>query len=171
MKLKQINILSALALFFVIAFTSCKKDDGPIPKRVGIEDIPTITSNIEAGSATTIAFTNQAAFQGKFKVALYFPGTAAPTKVDIVVRKNASAASVKVFKADVTTLPASFTVTAAEIVALFGAPIALNDNYDFAPNIYVGNKKYEAFPLTGLGSGAGVVNMPGFGEYVRYSAK
>lgn len=171
MKLKQINILSALALFLVIAFTSCSKDDGAISKRVGIEDIPTITTNIETGSTTTITFSNQAAFQGKFTVSLYFPGTKAPDKVDIVVRKNGAAASVKVFKANVTTLPAAITVTAAEIATLFGTAIALNDTYDFAPDIYVGTKKYEAFPLTGNGSGAGVINMPGFGEYVRYSAK
>ncbi|HCL04966.1 MAG TPA: hypothetical protein DHW64_02930 [Chitinophagaceae bacterium] len=155
----------------MIAFTSCKKDDGAIPKRIGIEDIPAITTNIEAGSTNTITFTNQAAFQGKFTVSLYFPGTPAPAKVDIVVRKNGAAASVKVFKAGVATFPSAVTVTAAEIATLFGTAIALNDTYDFAPDIYVGTKKYEAFPLTGLGSGAGVVNMPGYGEYVRYTAK
>jgi hypothetical protein len=91
-----------------------------------------------------------------------------------VIRKNASAANVKVYKADVNTLPASFTVTAAEIATLFGtASLALNDTYDFAPDIYVGSKKYEAFPATGLGSGQGVTGMSaiGFGEFVRYSVK
>lgn len=171
MKFRKINILFTIALAVMIAFTGCEKDDGGIPKRVGIEDIPAVTTNIQTGSATTITFTNQAAFQGKFTAALYFSGTTAPTKVDIVVRKNATAASVKVYKADVTTFPASFTVTAAEIAALFGTPVALNDNYDFAPNIYVGTKKYEAFPVTGIGTGAGVIAMPGFGEYVRYSVK
>lgn len=171
MKLKQINILSALALFFAMAFVSCSKDDGAIPKRVGIEDVPTITTNIEAGSNTSITFTNQAAFQGKFNVSLYFPGAQSPSKIDVVVRKNGTATSVKVFKANVTTLPAAITVTAAEIATLFGTAIALNDTYDFAPDIYVGSKKYEAFPITGNGSGAGVINMPGFGQFVRYRAQ
>ena len=171
MKSKQMNILSVLALFFAITFTSCSKDDGAIPKRIGIEDVPTITTNIETGSTNTITVSNQAAFQGKFTVSLYFAGAKAPDKVDIVIRKNGAAANVKVFKAGVTTLPSSITVTAAEIATLFGTAIALNDTYDFAPDIYVGTKKYEAFPLTGLGSGAGVVNMPGYGEYVRYTAK
>ncbi len=171
MKIKNINILSILSLVFALALTSCSKDDGAIPKRVGIESVPTISTNIETGSTTTITFTNQAAFQGKFSVSLYFPGTTPPAKVDIVVRKNGAAASVKVFKAGITTFPSAFTVTAAEIATLFGTAIALNDTYDFAPDIYVGSKKYEAFPLTGNGSGAGVINMPGYGEYVRYSAK
>ncbi len=171
MKFRKINILFTIALAVMIAFTGCEKDDGGIPKRVGIEEIPAVTTNIQTGSTTTITFTNQAVFQGKFTTALYFSGATAPTKVDIVVRKNASAASVKVFKADITTFPANFTVTATEIAALFGAPVALNDNYDFAPNIYVGTKKYEAFPVTGTGTGAGVIAMPGFGEYVRYSVK
>ncbi len=171
MKFRKINILFTIALAVMIAFTGCEKDDGGIPKRVGIEDIPAVTTNIQTGSATTITFANQAAFQGKFTTALYFSGATAPTKIDIVVRKNASAANVKVFKAAITTFPTSFTVTAAEIATLFGAPLALNDNYDFAPNIYVGTKNYEAFPVTGTGTGAGIISMPGFGEYVRYSVK
>lgn len=170
MKIRKINIILAITLGMMMATIGCKKDDGAIPKNIGIEDVPAVTTNIETGSPTTITFTNQAAFQGKFKVSLYFSGAVPPNKVDIMVRKNASAANVKVFKADVTTLPATFTVTAAEIVALFGA-MALNDNYDFAPDLYVGTKKYQAFPATGAGTGPGFNTMPGFGEFVRYSAR
>ena len=87
--------------------------------------------------------------------------------------KVVSNANVKVFKADVTSFPTSFTITAAEIAALFGAPIALHDAYDFAPDIYVGEKKYQAFPTTGAGSGSGVIGMNsiGFYEFVRISVK
>jgi hypothetical protein len=50
------------------------------------------------------------------------------------------------FNADVANFKANFTVTAAEIATLFGtSTLALNDTYDFAPDIYVGSKKYEAF--------------------------
>jgi hypothetical protein len=173
MTLRKINILAAFALA-VTTFTGCSKDDGAIPKNINIEDVPAVTTNLETGGTTaTIAFTNQAAFQGKFKVALFFLGATPPAKVDIVVRKNASVANVKLYKADVTLLPASFTITAAEIAALFGAPLALNDTYDFAPDIYVGTKKYEAFPAVGLGSGQGITGMSsiGYGEFVRYSVK
>ena len=174
MKLRKINLLPALALMTAVAFTGCSKDNGAIPKNVNIEDVPAISTNLETGgTAANIAFTNQATFQGKFKVALFFAGAASPMKVDVVVRKNALTGNVKMYKADVTTLPASFTVTAAEIATLFGTPLALNDTYDFAPDIYVGTKKYEAFPSVGTGSAQGITGMStiGYGEYVRYSVK
>jgi hypothetical protein len=174
MKFRKINILTAIALGTVITFTACSKDDGAIPERIGIEDVPAVTTNVETGGTTgTLAFTNQAAFQGKFKMALFFANATPPTKVDVVVRKNASLSSVRMYKADVTSLPASFTITAAEIEALFGAPLALNDTYDFAPDIYVGTKKYEAWPAVGSGSGQGITGMSsiGYGEFVRFSVK
>jgi len=175
MKLRKINIATALALGTVITFTGCSKDDGAIPERINIEDVPAISTNLETGGTTAnITFSNQATLQGKFKVALFFPGATPPAKVDIVVRKNASVANVKLFKADITSFPASFTVTAAEIAAMFGTPLILNDNYDFAPDIYVGTKKYEAFPAAGVvGSGQGITGMStiGYGVFVRYSVK
>lgn len=173
MKRSIINILTAIVFGILITVTGCSKDDGAIPERVGIEDVPVVTTNLETGGTTgTITFNNQGAFEGKLKVALYFADATPPAKVDIVVRKNASVAQVKLFKADVTTLPTSFTVKAADITALFGT-LTLNDTYDFAPDIYVGNKKYEAFPAVGAGNGSGVQGMSavGFGEYVRFSVK
>jgi hypothetical protein len=175
MKFRNLNILFAFALG-IISFTGCSKDDGPIPNRIGIEDVPAMTMNLEPqkkDNIDTIRVGTPATFTGKFKVAAIFPNAVKPTKVDIVVRKNASASNVKLFKAGVTEFPTSFTVTAAEIATLFGSPIALNDNYDFAPDIYVGAKKYEAFPAVGTGSGSGVVGMNsiGFFEYVRITVK
>lgn len=175
MKIRK-NILIVFVLSAAIAFTACSKDDGAVPKRIGIEDVPAMTMNLEPqkkDNLDTIRFGNQAAFSGKFKVAMIFPSQVQPTKVDIVVRKNGSAANVKLYKAGITTFPTSFTVTAAEIVALFGAPVALNDTYDFAPDIYVNDKKYEVYPATGLGNGAGVTGMSGIGyfEAVRITVK
>lgn len=160
-----------------LAFTGCSKDDGAIPKNIEIHDVPVITTNLATGgTAANITFGNQAAFAGAFKVALFFTDAVPPTSIDVVVRKNfstTSAGTVKLFKPDNKTLPASFTVTAADIKTLFGDTLKLNDTYDFAPDIYVGTKKYEAFPATGVGNGAGVtgMNQLGFGEYVRYSVK
>jgi hypothetical protein len=168
--MKLIHIFIA----FVIALTGCSKDDGAIPDNVGIEDVPVVTTNLEAGGTTgTITLNNQSAFEGKLRVALYFADAIPPAKVDIVVRKNGSVSNVKMFKADVNTLPVSVTVKAADIVALFGTPLTLNDTYDFAPDIYVGDKKYEAFPAVGAGNGSGVQGMSaiGFGEYVRFTVK
>ncbi|HEY0057637.1 MAG TPA: hypothetical protein VGB56_00795 [Flavisolibacter sp.] len=170
MRLRNINIVTAIALGAVMAFTGCSKDDGAIPKNIGIEDVPAVTTNIDATGSQAIDLLNISSFQGKFKVDLYFPGTTPPNKVDVVVRKNGSAANVKLFKADIAAFPSVFTITAAEIATLFGAPIALGDTYDFAPSLYVGSKKYDAFPGTGNGTGAGVNGMPGFGEFARFAA-
>ncbi|RYZ28687.1 MAG: hypothetical protein EOO10_08710 [Chitinophagaceae bacterium] len=176
MKFRKLNILTAFVLGATITLAGCSKDDGPIPKRIGIEEIPAMTMNLEPqkkDNIDTIKTGSPAAFTGKFKVAVVFPDQAKPTKVDIVVRKNASAANVKMFKADVSAFPTSFTVTAAEIAALFGAPVALNDTYDFAPDIYTNGKKYEAFPAVSAGNGSGVVGMNsiGFYEFVRITVK
>jgi hypothetical protein len=90
--------------------------------------------------------------------------------VDIVVRKNGSNANVKVIKKDVTTLPYSLTVTSADIAALFGVAVALGDTYDFAPDLYVGVNKFEAFPPTGLGNGPGIIAYPLYSDFARFAA-
>ncbi len=168
MKLGKLNILTAVVFSSLAALTSCSKDDGAIPERVGIEDVPVITTNLvkNNGTADTIFLASQGAYQGQVKVAMYFPSQAAPTKVDVVVRKNGAAGNVKLFQANVTSFPATITVTAAQIVALFGEPLVSADTYDFGPDIYVGTTKYEAFPAVGLGNGQGVTGMIGFGAFV-----
>jgi hypothetical protein len=172
MKSGKFNILTAVMFTLFGALTSCSKDDGAIPKRIGIEDVPVITTNLvkNNGTVDTIFLASQADYQGALKVAMYFQGEVPPTKIDIVVRKNASANNVKVLQAGVTTLPATINVTAAQLVTLFGGTaLASGQTYDVAPDIYVGETKYEAFPLVGLGNGQGVTGMSsiGFGEYVR----
>lgn len=170
MKSRKINILLALSLGAIIAFTGCKKDDGAIRERVTINDVPAISTSVDATGSQAIDLLNLGAFAGKFKVAQYFPGTTPPTKVDIVVRKNGSSANVKVFKTGVTTFPSTFSVTSAEIATLFGVAVALGDTYDFAPDLYVGTRKFEAFPATGVGTGNGVIAMPLFSEFARFAA-
>jgi hypothetical protein len=164
-----INILTA-----IIVLTGCSKDDGPIPERVGIEDVPVVTTNLESGgTAANITLSNQGAFEGKLKVSMYFADAKPPAKIDVVVRKNKAASNVKLYKADVTLLPFSFSIKAAELETLFGKALAVDDTYDFGPDIYVGEKKYEAFPVTGAGAGSGVQGMSnvGFGEFVRFTVK
>lgn len=166
---RMINTLTA-----VILFASCSKDDGAIPERVSIEDVPAVTTNLETGGTTaTITFNNQGAFEGKLKVALFFTGSKPPAKVDVVVRKNGIAGNVKLLKADVASLPYSFAIKATELETLFGKALAVDDTYDLAPDIYVGEKKYEAFPITGAGAGSGLQGMSaiGYGEYVRFTVK
>ena len=172
MKLTISKFLPAVFFGAIIACSSCSKNDGPVTNRVSISEVPAITVPTDPSGSQFIPFTNQASFAGRFSVELYFPGSKPPDKVDVVIRKtNGSTinnSNQRVFRANVTTLPASFTVTVADIVALFGVPVALNDNYDFAPDIYVGAKKYEAFPLVGTGTGSGVIAMPLFKEFTRF---
>lgn len=186
MKFKKINTITALAFGAVMALTACSKDDGAIPGRVSIEDVPAVSMNFESGASnvhsTTITFSTAPSFQGRFKASMFFEKETPPTKIDISVRKNSNLATitspvtntnVKTFKVDITTLPATFTVTAAELAALFGTAVAANDAYDFAPDIYINGKKYEAFPAASNGTGQGPAGMNtiGYGEYVRYYFK
>ncbi|MBO9565716.1 MAG: hypothetical protein J7621_23270 [Niastella sp.] len=175
MKLRKINIATAVALATTIAFVSCSKDDGAIPKNVNIESVPAVTINLEAGGFTAnVNVADLPTFQGKFKTSMYFDNATPPTKIDIVARKrNGVTGAAKVFKADVATLPASFTITSAEMATLLGA-LAAKDTIEIAPDIYVGSKKYEAFPASGVaGSGSGVIGMSGvnFGERITYYIK
>ncbi len=170
MKIRKISILLAVSLGAIIAFSGCKKDDGAIRSNVTINDIPTITTSVDASGSQAIDLLNIGSFSGKFKIDLFFPGATPPTKVDIVVRKNASNTNLKVFKAGVTTFPTTYTITAADIATLFGTAVALGDSYDFAPDIYVGDRKFEAFPAVGAGSGAGPVAQPLYSEFARFSA-
>ena len=84
MKIRKINILLVLFLGAMVAFSSCTKDDGAIPKDIAIAAVPTITNNIDPTGSQAIDLLNPTAFSGKFKVDLYFPGTTPPSKVDIV---------------------------------------------------------------------------------------
>ena len=170
MKKRKINIFAALTLGLMIAFAGCKKDDGGVRSSVVIKDVPVVSTKIESTGSQAIDLLNLAGFSGKFKVELYFPGATPPDKVDIVVRKNGSNANVKVIKKDVTTLPYSLTVTSADIAALFGVAVALGDTYDFAPDLYVGVNKYEAFPATGLGNGPGIIAFPLYSDFARFAA-
>jgi len=170
MKNRKINIFAALTLGLMIAFAGCKKDDGGVRSSVVIKDVPVVSTKIESTGSQAIDLLNLAGFSGKFKVELYFPGATPPDKVDIVVRKNGSNANVKVMKKDVTTLPYSLTVTTADIAALFGVAVALGDTYDFAPDLYVGVNKFEAFPVTGLGNGPGIIAYPLYSDFARFAA-
>jgi len=171
MKMKKHIIFSILLA--TVLFAGCKKDDGMLPKDLltTMDAVPQPTV-VQNGGSGAIDLTNLASFQGKFDVKLLYPNDVQPAKLDVVIMKNGNTGNVKVFQAGVTTYPSSFTITAAQIASLFGAPITLGDNYDIGVDIYTqkGNK-YLAFPATGAAYGStGVANQPGFSPTTRYSA-
>jgi hypothetical protein len=169
MKMKMHIIFSVLIA--AVLMTGCKKKDGMLPDYVVTDVVPQVRLAINGGSAA-IDLTNLASFQGKFDVSLLYPNDIKPVKLDVVVMKNGNTGNIKVFQAGLTTYPTSLTVTAAQIVALFGTPIVLGDTYDFGLDIYTqSGKKYEAFPVVGAAYGStGVANQPNFSVTARYAA-
>jgi len=160
-------LLIAATLFF----TGCSKNDGAIDKDIAIEDVPQPAVVLNGGSQS-IDLTNLASFQGKYTIKLLYPTGIQPEKLDVVIRKNSNNGNVKLIQAGLTTYPTDFTITAAQLVTLFGGvSIALGDNYEIGVDIYANGKKYEAFPAVGAAYGAtGVANQPGFSATVVYSA-
>ncbi|MCH5596684.1 hypothetical protein [Niabella ginsengisoli] len=160
------NIL--LFTFLAALAYSCTKNDGATPVPVSKVSIPKI---VKKSGDVAIDVTDFDNFSANFEVGLLFPDDERPTKLDVVIRKNGDANNVKVFKADVTTFPTSFTLTGSDIVSLFGTPAVLNDNYDIGLDVYMkdGNK-YQAYPAVGIGYGSGVVNLDGSSVSIQYSA-
>lgn len=154
-----------------VMFIGCSKNDGPLDKSIPVDEVPQ-PSVVKNGGNQAIDLTNLAGFQGKFDVKLLYPNGLKPAKFDIVIIKNGSPGSVKLFLAGVTTFPSSYTISAAQIQTLFGAAIALGDNYDIGVDIYtISGNKYEAFPAIGAAYGStGVANQPNFSPTIRYSA-
>lgn len=169
LKMKK-NLLTYLVL--ALLFIGCSKDDGPVPEAIGLERVPAPLVTIDPTGSTSINLLNLNAFHAKFNVGLYFPNDIPPQKFDIVVRKNNSNSTVKLLQAGVTSFPSAFDVTAAQLATLFGEPIALNDTYDFGVDVYASTgKKYEAFPVVGLGYAAAFQpDHPGFNTTLRYKA-
>jgi hypothetical protein len=165
------NILFYFLLASIL-FAGCEKNDGSIPKAYTPERVPAPLIVKDATGSAAIDMTNLAGFNGKVKVSLYFPGDIPPSKFDIVIRKNNNNGNIKLIQAGVTAFPSTITITAAQIATLFGSAIVLGDNYDIGADVYSqAGKKYEAFPVIGLGYAAAFQpDHPGFSPSVRYSA-
>jgi hypothetical protein len=165
------NILFYFLLASVL-FVGCKKDDGSVPKAVALERIPAPLIVKDAAGSVAIDMTNLAGFNGKVNIGLYFPTDIPPSKFDIVIRKNNNNGNIKLIQAGVAAFPTTISITAAQIVTLFGGAITLGDNYDIGADVYAqSGKKYEAFPAIGLGYAAAFQpDHPGFSPSVRYSA-
>lgn len=170
--MKRINKITSLILLAgIYILSSCESDRGALSPTVSIDKVPAISTKVNATGSQSIDVVNLANFKGKIDITSYFESQELPEKVDVVVRKNASNASTKVFKAGITALPASLDITASDLTALFGVAPKLGDNYDFSVNIYTkdGNM-FEAFPLTGLGTASGPSNMINYSYFARFGA-
>ena len=166
-----------LATLFVVG---CKKNDARYPFTVALSRVPYVNLSIDPTGSSSIDVLNLGTFSGKYNTSLLYLSDAPPSKVDLVIIKNGVNSTVKLLQAGITTFPsATFTITSAQIQALFGVPIVLGDNYDIGADIYAQDgTKYEAFPFTGPTaagnllsySGTGQANQPGFVPTIRFGA-
>jgi hypothetical protein len=157
-----------------VLLTSCDKNDGPVPEDVNLERGIPQPQIVKNGGDANINALNPGPFQGKFDLTGVYFSQDAPSKMDVVIRKNGNNTNVKVIAAGVTTYPASYTITSAQIATLFGAAVAVNDNYDISADVYTKDgKKYEAFPNIGIptavGNASGVAGQAGASPTIRYS--
>jgi hypothetical protein len=163
--MKKLLTYSFTALLLIV---SCRKgDNSRIPASARVP-APLIT--VDPSGDPTIAVQTADSFNGKFKVALYFPDTK-PQKFDIVVIKNNDITNIKTIDANVTTFPSTFTITGAQLHTLFGAAIALGDSFTIGANITAQDGTvYPAFPAVGAAYGSGILAQPGFSPTITFSA-
>ena len=64
MKRKKLNILLAVS-FIAVVFSACSKDDGAIPERISITDVPVITTDKDATGSASISLASPGSFAGK----------------------------------------------------------------------------------------------------------
>lgn len=165
------KILYIVALVSLVMTSACRKsDNATMLDGIVYLNQPAIEKVLK-GFDESIAFQDPLAFKGKLTVGVKFDTEAKPKYFDIVIMKNGDLNNVKVLKEKVSTMPTEIELTGPQIEQIFGAAIALNDNYDIGANyITEEGKTYEAFPKSGeAGYGAGVISQPGAGPTIRYS--
>lgn len=162
--MKRSIIYSVIA--FLLIITGCRKEDNP--KLPDLARVPTPQITKVENTDAVISKDNPTAFNGKFTVGLYFENDIPPQKMDVVIRKNNT--TTKVFKENITTFPTTIALTGEELETLFGAPLALADNYDVGVDITTKEGKvFNAFPVTGNAQGSNIFNQPGSSTSITYT--
>lgn len=168
------NRITAFIIMILVSgaiITGCKKDNSKLPEGLKKASIPLV--KLDDGTSDTIR--NVATFQGKFSVGLYFAKDEPPKKMDVVVALNGDYTKVKVLKADVTTYPSSFTVTAQQLAALFGidaGALKTGDFFEIGVDVYMNNGLVvPIFNNVGNPYGPDGANYPGQSLEVIYTVK
>jgi len=140
-------IYSFLAALVILA--SCRKEDNPaLPAGLQRATIPQLAKDSSAD--LNISGQDPHSFTGKFRLDQYFKTDHGFNSFDLVVIKNGDPSSVKVLQADITSIPADFTVTGDELTTLFGAEIVAGDFFDIGADVTLtSGQKLEAFPADG----------------------
>ena len=164
--------LITYTLASLLLIVSCRKGDNP--RLPALSQVPAPLITVDPTGDATINVSTPAsadAFNGKFKVNLYFPNGAKPAKFDIVVEKNGDPAQVKPLTAGVTTFPTTLAVTGVQLRTLFNANLVLGDQFTIGANVTTADGKvYPAFPAVGAAYDAGILSAPGFSPTAAFTA-
>lgn len=156
--MKSSIIYSLLIGALVIA--GCRKEDNP--KVPNFERVPVPQITLGEGSGDKIPVSDPASYTSTIIVDNYFKHGTAPKQMDVVVIKNGDALNQKSLQASITTFPTTITITGQQLADLFGAPIALDDEFTIGADVTTTEgKKYVAFSSEGISYGPGIFNMPG----------
>lgn len=162
--MKKFLLYSTIA--FLLILIGCRKeDDVKLPK---LDRVPTPLITKVENTDAVISKDNPTAFKGKFTVGLYYETDVPPQKMDVVIRKNGT--TTKIFKENITTFPTTFDITGAELATLFGAPLALADNYEIGVDITTREGQvFQAFPAKGNAHGSNIANLPNASTSITYT--
>ncbi|HVX26917.1 MAG TPA: hypothetical protein VHB70_11280 [Parafilimonas sp.] len=137
--------------FFValIFLGACRKSDAPeLPSNLQRAPIPQF--KIDSSADLTISGQDPTKFSGKFTLSQYYATDHSFKSMDVVIRKSGDNSKIEVLQADITELPATFTITGDQLEKLFNAPIESTDFFDIGADVTLTNgAKVEAFPSDG----------------------
>src|SRR5688500_16015721 len=143
-------------IFLLLFAVGCRKSDNP--KLPALERVPVPLHTID--QSMDVIIQDPAQFNAKFTVDLYFKEDVKPKKMDVVVARNGDYSNVKVYKADVTTFPATIEVTGQQLATTFGIPITdikPGDTYEFGSKMILDNgRTIPVFSPTGIDYDTGI---------------
>ncbi|RAJ75485.1 hypothetical protein CLV59_10999 [Chitinophaga dinghuensis] len=159
--MKKLNSLMIM-LLAVCLFFACRKNDNPkLPDGIVKSVLPQLS--ITGGGDVIIQ--QMSAFKTNIGIALYFPNGEQPQKMDLRVIYNGNYNNVQTLQANITSFPATVTVTGPQLAQLFGLNVnnpPTGTSFTVAPDITLKNGKViQAF--TTATSGTSVINLPPYG--------
>lgn len=163
------KILSLIILLGgMVLLSHCRKNDNEKLPALVQTPIPLLT--IDETTDFLIEDPNQ--FSSKFNVGLYFKDNTPPRTSDIAVTMNGDYSNVKILKTGVTTLPAVESVTAKEMIELFGkttADIKAGDYFEIGLNMTLDNGQVVPAFLDGQSPyGGDAMNLDGSSPTIKY---
>ncbi len=133
----------------LVFFTACRKTDAPeLPSNLARAPIPQFS--FDSSADLTISGQDPNSFTGKVILNQYYTTDHSYKSFDVVVRKDGDNSKIQVLQTDITSLPATVTVTGDQLEKLFNSPIESTDFFDIGADVTLpSGQKIEAFPADG----------------------